>query len=131
MTKTDIFRPCLATEYAVCVCALIVVYVPQTFFCLFRIPLRFKGDLLCFSVFPLCVSVLCSFLCMLCQREYCSVLMERLKYAPLLEPTHFRQKTTRRIKDFWRCISRCSCRESIPTSSRGRQKTKELHSVTG
>src|SRR4029434_2650090 len=33
--------------------------------------------------------------------EYCSVLMERLKYAPLLEPTHFRQKTTRRIKDFW------------------------------
>src|SRR4029434_5456579 len=37
-----------------------------------------------------------------------------------------RQKTTRRIKGFWRCISRCSCRESIPTSSRGRQRLKSL-----
>src|SRR4029434_1885808 len=27
-----------------------------------------------------------------------------------------RQKTTRRIEYFWRCISRRSCRESIPTS---------------
>src|SRR4029434_3713476 len=40
--------------------------------------------------------------------------------------THFRQRTTRRIKGFWRCISRCSCRESIPTSSRGRQRLKSL-----
>src|SRR4029434_7565999 len=29
-------------------------------------------------------------------------------------------------KYFWRCISRCSCRESIPTSSRGRQRLKNL-----
>src|SRR4029434_5598710 len=36
-----------------------------------------------------------------------------------------RQRTTRRIKGFWRCISRCSCRESKPKSSRGRQKTQD------
>src|SRR4029434_6758711 len=29
-------------------------------------------------------------------------------------------------KYFWRCISRCSCRESIPTSSRGRKRLKSL-----